>query len=295
MKKLPGSRAVPRARLMLHLVLMAGFGVSTPAQDAPRDERSASHGREVAVRLAAYGIRDVLGSLMRYEGPVPGAVRTLDRLDLASNESLYCLIRGGAYVLSADGAMLAELHTEPAGSAIGSRRTLLQQAARTDVGSGSVYDLNEDETNLVRRDLGWSTLFVGGTWWTWIVERDTPVDAIPGQPLAGRWSGAYSHTTSRLDDRGDMTHGKEAGTLSAILLLDGPRCLVRLAARDWNFGGMGIVSENEISVGRPSPDGARVFHARYAPEDDRIRGELRVATPGETGVTTVFLQRAAPE
>ena len=287
-------RAAP-ARRVLSVALLAGVGIAAPAQDTPSEGDPVCDGREVAERIADNGIRELIRSLSAYEGPVPGALRTLNRIGLAPNETLYCLVRGGAYVLSADRAMLAELHTEPAGSAIGSRRALLQQAARTDVGSGSVFDLNNDETDLIRRDLSWSTLFFGGTWWTWIVERIGPVDAIPGQPLAGRWAGAYSYTSSRLDTQGNVMPGKEAGTLSAILLQDGPRCLVRVVSRDWTFAGPGVVADNEISVGRPSPEGARVFHATYSPDDDRIRGELRVATPSEAGAMTIFLQRAAPE
>jgi hypothetical protein len=176
---------------------------------------------------------------------------------------------------------------------ISGRTEVLGQIGREPKGVGTYVTLNDSLTQLVRRDLGWTSLDWAAPWRV-VVTRDRVLERTDSSPLSGRWIGAFSLSGVLYEPgRGMIAAPKEAGTISAILLEDGGQCLGRLNFGDATYSGLGTAGNAALTLSGILPaETVWIFHGLYEAARDEIRGDLHIARPDAAFRRSVFLKRA---
>lgn len=158
-------------------------------------------------------------------------------------------------------------------------------------GAGSYWAMRTDFRGLVRRDAAWKHWDVGADRWVIRFERERDLPGEGPPPWNGKWKGAYSVRRAPGPGGAGSSTG---GPFSALILQDGERASIHLAAAEWRFTATGVIIGDRLSAEtKPGSSGRRRSVTAVLQADHQsLRGSWRGLPDGNEAAEGVFfLQR----
>jgi len=226
-----------------------------------------------------------------------------EAIPLEEGELVHILTMDGRVLLSSDSfLMTAEYGYRFPGNDQSGRKALWNTSLSEARGVGSYRALSAAGGDVVRRELGWFHVTWAGVAFVFLVEREYPVTTrFADEPLTGKWMGAYSMNGNALLSYGsELESWQDAGQLSALIIQDQAQCMIRMASPRWEMEGSGLMMSNRFTAGEmrhvyKGDTELWLFVADYDPEQDAIRGTLRVNGPRLYSERSIFLERYEEE